>query len=247
MQSPPAHVPPLELPPLVCSQAIRKHPHSAPIHTTAALLQNELGQVNSAVAEFATAARLDPKFFEAQMNYAAVNLSFRGFEQAATAYRKALVMRPNDYDAHLGLALALRGPIQATDANYDQAVALVQAELDTCKKLDAARPDAFYNEGILVQEFKAKSGAGKDATKAALLQAKGIFQSFVEKAQGKGEYDGAVKRSKERVQDIDDTIQFLDMPGAEPAPAAPAPAASGAAPAASGAAAPPAAPPAPKK
>ncbi len=242
-----ADVQQLELAALVCSQAIRKNPNYAPIHNTAGLIQNELGQVNSAVAEFATAARLDPKFFEAQMNYAAVNLSFRGFEQAATAYRKALVMRPNDYDAHLGLALALRGPIQATDANYDQAVALVQAELDTCKKLDAARPDAFYNEGILVQEFKAKSGAGKDATKAALLQAKGIFQSFVEKAQGKGEYDGAVKRSKERVQDIDDTIQFLDMPGAEPAPAAPAPAASGAAPAAAGAAAPPAAPPAPKK
>ena len=96
-----------------------------------------------------------------------------------------------------------------------------------------------------MQEFKAKSGAGKDATKAALLQAKGIFQSFVEKAQGKGEYDGAVKRSKERMQDIDDTIQFLDLPGAEPAPAAPAaPAASGATPPA---AAPPAAPPAPKK
>ena len=30
-------------------------------------------------------AKLDPKFFEAQMNYAFVNLGFRGFEQAQGA------------------------------------------------------------------------------------------------------------------------------------------------------------------
>ena len=232
-----ADVQQLELAALVCSQAIRKNPNYAPIHNTAGLIQNELGQVNSAVAEFASAAKLDPKFFEAQMNFAAVNLSFRGFEQAAGAYKKALEMRPNDYDAHLGLALALRGPIQSTDANYDQQVAAVQAELESCKKLDQNRPDAFYNEGILVQEFKAKAGAGKDATKAALRQAKGIFQTFVDKAQGKNEYDGAVKRSKERMQDIDDTIQFLDLDASEQkaqgAPGGPAPAA-GDAPAAPG-------------
>jgi len=224
-----ADVQQLELAALVCSQAIRKNAAYAPIHNTAGLIQNELGQVNSAVSEFSTAAKLDPKFFEAQMNFAAVNLSFRGFEQAAGAYKKALEMRPNDYDAHLGLALALRGPIQATDANYEQEVAAVQAELDACKKLDANRPDAFYNEGILVQEFKAKAGAGKDATKAALRSAKGIFQTFVDKASGKAEYEGAVKRSKERMQDIDDTIQFLDLDASEQkaqgAPGGPAPAA----------------------
>lgn len=222
-----ADVQQLELAALVCSQAIRKNAAYAPIHNTAGLIQNELGQVNSAVAEFSTAAKLDPKFFEAQMNFAAVNLSFRGFEQAAGAYKKALEMRPNDYDAHLGLALALRGPIQATDANYEAEVAAVQAELEACKKLDANRPDAFYNEGILVQEFKAKAGAGKDATKAALRSAKGIFQTFVDKAQGKAEYEGAVKRSKERMQDIDDTIQFLDLDASEQkaqgAPGSPAP------------------------
>lgn len=222
-----ADVQQLELAALVCSQAIRKNAAYAPIHNTAGLIQNELGQVNGAVAAFSTAAKLDPKFFEAQMNYAAVNLSFRGFEQAAGAYKKALEMRPNDYDAHLGLALALRGPIQATDANYEQEVAAVQAELDACKKLDPNRPDAFYNEGILVQEFKAKAGAGKDATKAALNQAKGIFQTFIDKAQGKTEYDGAVKRSKERMQDIADTIQFLDLDAneqkAQGAPGGPAP------------------------
>jgi tetratricopeptide (TPR) repeat protein len=237
-----ADVQQLELAALVCSQAIRKNPNYAPIHNTAGLIQNELGQINGAVAEFANAAKLDPHFFEAQMNYAAVNLSFRGFEQAQGAYTKALAMRPNDYDAHLGMALALRGLI--SDVNYDKQVAAVQAELDACKKIDEARPDVYYNEGILTQEYKAKAGGGKDATIAALNAAKGVFQKFVDRAAGKAEYDGAVKRSKERMQDIDDTIQFLNtgVP-AEPTPAAPAPGAPApGAPAAPGAAAPAGAP-----
>jgi tetratricopeptide (TPR) repeat protein len=228
-----ADVQQLELAALVCSQALRKNPRHAPIHNTAGLIQNELGNVNSAVSSFAQAAKLDPKFFEAQMNYAAVNLSFRGFEQAQGAYQKALEMRPNDYDAHLGLALALRG--QITDANYDKQVPAVQAELDTCKKLDPNRPDVYYNEGILTQEYKAKGGGDQSKTIAALNGAKSIFGTFVDKAQGRSEYDGAVKRSKERMQDIDDTISFLQLnanpppaaapPAAAATPAAPAPAA----------------------
>ena len=227
-----ADVQQLELAGLVCSQAVRKNPSYAPIHNTAGLIQNELGLVNGAVQEFGTASKLDPKFFEAQMNYAAVNLSFRGFEQAQNAYKKALEMRPNDYDGHLGLALALRG--QINDSNYDTQVASVQSELDTCKKLDPNRPDVFYNEGILTQEYKAKAGGDKDKTIASLNQAKGIFQTFVDKAQGKDEYNGAVKRATERMKDIDDTVAFLQLPGPSttPPPAAtpPAPADGAAAP-----------------
>lgn len=203
-----ADVQQLELAALVCSQAIRKNANYAPIYNTSGLIQNELGQVNGAVTAFAKAAALNPKFFEAQMNLAAVNLSFRGFDKAEAAFRKALEMRPNDYDAHLGLALALRG--QINDSNYDAQVTAVQAELDAAKKIDAQRPDAYYNEGILTQEYKAKSGGDKAATIKRLQEAIGIYQQFVEKAAGKPEYDGAMKRAKERSQDATDTIQFLN-------------------------------------
>jgi tetratricopeptide (TPR) repeat protein len=219
-----ADVQQLELASLVAAQAVRKNPNYAPIHNTAGLIQNELGQVNGAVSEFATAAKLDPKFFEAQMNYAAVNLSFRGFKPAEEAYRKALEMHPNDYDAHLGLALALRGQID--DVNYDKQVTAVQTELDTCKKLTPDRPEVYYNEGILTHEYRAK-GLAKDKQIAILQQAKGIFQQFVDKAQDKPEYAGAVKRSKERMEDIDKTIEFLQLPGDEPKPAPAAPVAGG--------------------
>jgi Tfp pilus assembly protein PilF len=201
-----ANVQELELAALVCSQAIRKNPGYAPIHNTAGLIQNELGLVNGAVAAFRQAASLDARLFEAQMNYAAVNLSFRGFEEAQKAYQKAIEMRAGDYDAHLGLALALRG--QINDSNYDKQVAAVQAELDAAKKIDGARPDAYYNEGILVQEYKSK-GLDKDKTIAAFEQAQSILRSFVEKATGKPEYDGAVKRAKERIEDMDGMKEFI--------------------------------------
>jgi tetratricopeptide (TPR) repeat protein len=158
------------------------------------------------------------------MNLAAINLSFRGFDKAEGAYRKALEMHPNDYDAHLGLALALRGQIE--DSNYEKQVAAVQSELDACKKIDAARPDAYFNEGILTQEYKAKGAGGTDKAVAVYQQAKQVFETFMEKAGGKSEYDGAVKKTKERVQDIDDTVTFLQAGGPPAAPTPPAPPAS---------------------
>ena len=227
----------LELAALVCSQAVRKNPGYAPIHNTSGLILNELGQVNTAVKEFQSAAQLDPHFFEALMNLAAINLSFRGFDKAEGAYRKALEMHQNDYDAHLGLALSLRGQID--DSNYDKQVAAVQAEIDACKKLDAARPDSYFNEGILTQEYKAKGAGAKEKTIGVYNQAKQIFETFIEKASGKPEYEGAVKKARERMQDMDDMIKFMELPGPTPDTTAPPPAPSGSAAAPAASASPP--------
>jgi tetratricopeptide (TPR) repeat protein len=215
-----ADVQQLELASLVTSQAIRKNAKYAPIHNTAGLILNELGQVNGAVNEFAQSVALDPNFFEALMNLAAVNLSFRGFDKAEAAYKKALAIKPNDYDAHLGFALALRG--QINDTNYDAQVAAVQSELDACKKLSPDRPDAYFNEGILTEEFKSKAGGDKQKTIASLTSAIAIYKDFTAKASGKDEYAGAVKKAGERSQDCQDKINFLNTPDAPPPPPPPA-------------------------
>lgn len=194
----------LELAALVCSQAIRKNPKYAPVHNTAGMIQVELGNLNSAVREFDNARRLDPAFYEAQMNYAAVNLQFRGFAQAEDAYRAALKMRPNDYDAHLGLALALRGQID--DSNFDKFVKDASAELDAAKRLAPERPETYYNEAILTQEYKAKSGG--NTAEAELHNAKGLFGQFIQKAGSSAEFADAVKRSKDRMSEIDQIIEF---------------------------------------
>jgi len=200
----------LELAALVCSQAMQKNPNYAPIHNTAGLIQNELGRVNNAVTEFGRAAELDPKFFEAQMNLAALNLGFRGFEQAQTAYRKAIAARPNDYDAHLGMAVALRGPIvdEADEKAHAAKISAVEAELEAAKKIDPNRPDAFYNEAILMHELKSSKGSPTESI-AALEKTEAAFNRFLEKAKGKSELDAAVAKANDRLKDIAVTKDFL--------------------------------------
>jgi tetratricopeptide (TPR) repeat protein len=194
----------LELAALVCGQAIKKNTKYASIHNTAGMIQVELKNLNGAVSEFNAARTIDPSFFEAQMNYAAVNLQFRGFEQAEQAYRKAIEIRPNDYDAHLGLALALRGNIN--DSNFDKNVAEAGAELAKAKQIAPDRAETYYNEAILTQEYKAKSG-GK-SSESELTNAKTLFNEFISKAGGGAEFADAVKRSKDRMSEIDQIIAF---------------------------------------
>lgn len=196
----------LDLAALVASQAQRKNPNYAPIHNTTGLIQVQLKNFNGAVKEFGKARTLDSKFFEAHMNYAAVSLSFRGYEEAEKAYRDALKLRPKEFEAHLGLALALRG--QINDSNWEKMVASAQAELDEAKKIDGSRAETYYNEAILTHEFKAKRAAGPSAV-PALEKAAQQYRDFVAKAGDGQEFADAVKRSKERSTDIDDTIKFI--------------------------------------
>jgi tetratricopeptide (TPR) repeat protein len=198
----------LDLAALVASQAQRKNPNYAPIHNTTGLILVELENYNGAVKAFKKAVQLNPKFFEAQMNYAAVNLSFRGYGEAEKAYRAALGLRPNTYEAHLGLALALRGGIN--DGNFQKNLAEAQKHLDDAKKLEPNRPEAYYNEAILAQEFVAKRAPNEDATKAEFAKASAQYESFVSKASGMDGFEAAVKRAKERIQDISDTLTFME-------------------------------------
>lgn len=210
----------LDLAALVAAQAIRKNPKYAPIHNTAGLIQVQLKNYNGAVQSFKRARSLDPKFFEAHMNYAAVNLGFRGFEEAEKAYREALKLRPNTYEAHLGLALALRG--QINDANYDKNIAEAQKELDAARKLEPNRPETYYNEAILTQEYKAK-GDEKNSI-PMLKKAASIYDTFVSKAGADPAFAPAVKIAKDRSTDITDTIKFIEegqKAAAEPPPPPP--------------------------
>jgi tetratricopeptide (TPR) repeat protein len=214
----------LELAALVCDQAIKKNPKYAAIHNTAGLIQAELNHTNTAVREFDRARHLDAKFFEAHMNYAAVNLGFRGFKQAEEAYRAALKIDEKDYDAQLGLALALRG--QITDSNRATILKESQEHLDKAKSIAPNRPEAYYNEGILTEEYKVQDAKDNKATVEVYKKAVAIYQTFKSKASGKSEYADQVKRANERIEDINATMKFMTdtPPPAAPPPAAPPPA-----------------------
>jgi tetratricopeptide (TPR) repeat protein len=214
----------LDLAALVASQGTRKNPNYAPIHNTAGLIQVELKNFNGAVKSFASARRLNPKFFEAHMNYAAVNLGFRGFGEAEKAYREALKLRPKEYEAHLGLALAIRGQIKPGDtARINDA----QKHLDEAKKISPDRAETFYNEAILTQEYRAK-GEQKSVI-PVLEKAAQQYRDFIAKAGSDPGFADAVKRAKERSQDIEDTVKFIkegeaSAAAAPPPPKTPAPA-----------------------
>ena len=248
----------LDLAALVSAQGIAKNPKYASLFNTAGLIQVEQRNYNGAVKSFKRARELDPKFFEAHMNYAAVNLSFRGFKEAEAAYRDALKMHPKEYEAHLGLALAVRGQID--DTNFDKNVTETQAQLEECKKIAPERAETYYNEAILTQEYRAKGG--QDSAVPMLEKAAEIYKTFIGKAGNNDAFAAAVKRSKERTQDIADAVKFIKegevarkadeeaqkaaAEAAKNAPPPPPPPAEGAAPPEGGAAAPPPAPP-PKK
>jgi tetratricopeptide (TPR) repeat protein len=202
----------LDLAALVCSQAITRNASYAPIHNTAGLVEMQLGRVNAALAEFAMARKLDPTLFEAHMNYANVNLGFRGFDQARDALTKALALRPNDYEAHLGMALALRGPLTGMEPDLEARIAAVQAELDAAKKIDPKRPDAYFNEAILGHEYRVRTTMNKPDIEASLRGAAATFEKFVTMAEGKPRYDVAVKRARGRIDDIHATLDFLNGP-----------------------------------
>ncbi len=194
-----ASVEALEMAALICAQAIRKNGRWAPIHNTAGLVEVELGNLSRAAAEFDDARRLDPALLEAQMNLAALNLAVRGFARAEEAYRAVLARAPDDYDARLGLALALRAQID--DATGPARAAEAAREIAAAKRIAPERPEAYFNEAILVQEYGPRYGELGEAS-ASLARAKGLFEQFLAKADGLPAYAEARGRAEERLRDI---------------------------------------------
>jgi len=101
----------LELGLLVSEEASRRDPNYAGIWNTQGLILMEMDRTGSATKAFKNATDKDAKFFEAWMNYSAINLQFRGYAEASKGYTAAMGIRPKDYEAKLGYAVATRGQL----------------------------------------------------------------------------------------------------------------------------------------
>src|SRR6185503_5037255 len=76
----------LELGLLVSEEASRRDPNYAWIWNTQGLILLAMARTASATLTDTEATEKDTKFFEAWMNYAAINLAFRGYGEAAKGY-----------------------------------------------------------------------------------------------------------------------------------------------------------------
>jgi tetratricopeptide (TPR) repeat protein len=180
----------------ICVQTIREEPTYAQIRNTAGLVAFELRDMPSAIGHFEAAANLDPENLDAQANLAAALLSAGRYEAAERSYDRALDLQADDYEAYLGRALARRG--QITASNFGAQVESVESDLERAKELDPERPDAYYDDAIFNEHFKAP-GVPRDRTMSVLRRARSLFGTFLAKAGQRPEYATEVRLAKQRV------------------------------------------------
>lgn len=173
----------LDLALLSCTQAIAKDERYAPVHATLGLVLYELGDLGGAARAFDQARQLDKRMLEAHLGYAAINLSFRGFERAEEGYRAAVALAPDDYDATLGLALALRGQADAPEDVGRTKLAEAERLLVRLEERAPSRPEAYFNHAVLLELVGAKGGGPK-----TLQRAVAAYQRFVAAAEGHREF-----------------------------------------------------------
>ncbi len=210
----------LELGLLVSEEASRRDPDYAGIWNTQGLILIDLGRTGVATGAFKKATEKDAKFFEAWMNYAAINLSFRSYDEAIKGYKAAAGIRAKDYDAKLGLGVATRGeldyhltskvkienlesrcagngddpacrninPAEVAKAKQEHTSKLLDlfkaalATYEECIKLDAGRPEAFYDRALLVEKYKSNVGLGSSTD--GYLEAAKLYDEVGQKFSG---------------------------------------------------------------
>jgi tetratricopeptide (TPR) repeat protein len=196
----------LDMAGLVASQGLAKNASYAPLHNTAGLVAVELGELHTAVESFDRARKLNPSLLEASHNYAALSLMTRSFERAERAYRDVLAIAPNDYEAHLGLSLALRA--QATSSGDTARLDAAERSLERAMKLAPERPEAYFNRAILTAELRAKT---TDANTSLRMIERAVCElnRFTARARDKSQYASALKRAEERRRDMSDVLLFI--------------------------------------
>ena len=167
---------------VVCRQAQLIDGNYAPIYNTWGLINVRQGNIIAGLAKFERAFNMDPTMFEAYMNFGVLTLSFRGYEDAARAFERATQLQANNYDAWLGLGAAQRG------LNNDQGA---QQSYERAQQLDAQRPESYFNLGLLFQDYR-------DGTEPTLLQARGFYEQFVQRAGSNVAYAAALENVTRR-------------------------------------------------
>jgi tetratricopeptide (TPR) repeat protein len=168
----------LEMARSIAEHAVAADPAYAAAHLALGLVDRELADYPRALASFDRARALGPTLFEAHAAAAALRLRMRDFPAAAAAYRDAIHVRPGDYEARLGLSVALRGALDGGDeAGWEARFQAAQEAIDNAIALDPDRPEAYLSAAALAmdQGIRRPQPEGEQA----LLRAKIALAKFL--------------------------------------------------------------------
>jgi tetratricopeptide (TPR) repeat protein len=155
----------LDLARLVLDEAKRLDPKNPAIQNAFGTLAVRRKQTNVAVALFqAAAGDLDASF-----NLALLSLSIRKWDAA----RQLLAKVTPTYDSAIALAVALRGAKRFVDAEGEYARAI---------RIDARRPDAYFNLGLLYMHHIASAAADLPRSLVAYRKAQEHFANAIKHA-----------------------------------------------------------------
>ena len=136
---------------------------------------------------------MNPAFNEARMNLAALSLNNRDYKTAEENFHAVLEAQPKNYEAAIGLGVALRGgrKIDEAEAQYNEA-----------QKLDPSNPSSYFNLCLLYQEYK-------DGQKPSLQKAQGYYRQFLSHANG-ATPASLQKEAEKRINDINEIYVALE-------------------------------------
>jgi tetratricopeptide (TPR) repeat protein len=192
----------IDLAVLVLSQAqlieAEKGTKFAPLNLSLGLLKMERGDIIGALKNFESAYTKDEDLFEAYMNFGAITIGFRGYEDAEMVFGRALELRPENYEAHINLGVAQRGL-----EKYDEAEKQYLKAID----IEPNRPDAYFNLGLLYQDYYyEKAGeTGWENYKIAI----DWYEKFKQKAGTQKDYTEKVESADERIANSQKAIDLM--------------------------------------
>jgi tetratricopeptide (TPR) repeat protein len=172
-----------------------------------AIRRNNVGK---ALADFRKVLTLDPNYVEAHMNVASLVIGFRKYGEtpggnpdehsAEWHYRKVLELQPKNYDATIGLGVALRGQFKMEEAEVQYKRAI---------ELDPARADAYFDMGLLWKTRvnpKENSIAAYEQSIANAKVMKEYFAKYLAKAGAKATKENKDK-AEENIKEADEAVK----------------------------------------
>ncbi len=192
----------IDLAVLVISQAqlieAEKGESFPPLNLTLGLLKMERGDIIGALKNFKVAYEKDDELFEAFMNYGAITIGFRGYEDAEMVFGRALELKPDSYMAHMNLGIAKRGLEKYAEA---------EAEYQKAMDIEPNNPDAYYNMGLLYQDYYYEKAG--DSGYANFEIAMEWYKKFKTKAGTSKDYEQKVKDADERIKNSQKAIELM--------------------------------------